>query len=124
MRTITQRTTLPFLMAESGAASLTLAVTTSPRPACRPLSPPRGRMHCSLRAPLLSGTSRMVLIPIMWLLSPRRRFRARDRLRAFEQRFRRDANLHGFSNDFAQPPALQLVDGAAFNDANDVAELG
>src|ERR1700679_3122841 len=65
MRTITQRTTLPFLIAESGAASFTAAVTTSPRPARNPRSPPRGRMHESLRAPLLSATSRIVLIPIM-----------------------------------------------------------
>src|ERR1700749_3660812 len=65
MRTITQRTTLPFLIAESGAASFTAAVTTSPRPARTPRSPPRGKMHESLRAPLLSATSRIVLIPIM-----------------------------------------------------------
>src|ERR1700679_2602410 len=65
MRTITQRTTLPFLIAESGAASFTAAVTTSPRPARNPRSPPRGKIHESLRAPLLSATSRIVLIPIM-----------------------------------------------------------
>src|SRR5450755_2369012 len=65
MRTITQRTTLPFLMAESGAASFTLAVTTSPKPARRPRSPPRGKMHARRRAPLLSATSRIVLIPII-----------------------------------------------------------
>src|SRR5579884_2517383 len=65
MRTITQRTTFPFLIAESGAASFTLAVITSPRPARRPRSPPRGRMHESFRAPLLSATSRIVRIPII-----------------------------------------------------------
>src|SRR5258706_13463468 len=65
MRTITQRTTLPFLIAESGAASLTLAVITSPRPARSPRSPPRGRMQESFRAPLLSATSRIVRIPII-----------------------------------------------------------
>src|SRR5437763_13922018 len=65
MRTITQRTTFPFLIAESGAASLTAAVTTSPNPARRPRSPPRGRIQLSLRAPLLSATSRIVLIPII-----------------------------------------------------------
>src|ERR1700677_5170427 len=65
MRTITQRTTLPFLIADSGDASFTAAVTTSPSPARSPRSPPRGRMHESLRAPLLSATSRIVLIPIM-----------------------------------------------------------
>src|SRR5215831_12244139 len=63
MRTITQRTTLPFLIAESGAASFTEAVTTSPNPARSPRSPPRGKMHDNLRAPLLSATSRSVLIP-------------------------------------------------------------
>src|SRR5271167_1263080 len=52
-------------MAESGAASFTAAVTTSPSPARSPRSPPRGKMHESLRAPLLSATSRIVLIPIM-----------------------------------------------------------
>src|SRR5208337_4056789 len=65
IRTITQRTTLPFLMGDSGVASLTLAVMTSPKPARSPKSPPRGKMHISLRAPLLSATSRMVRIPIM-----------------------------------------------------------
>src|SRR3974390_3514307 len=65
MRTITQRTTLPFLMAESGAASLTLAVITSPSPARKPRSPPRGKMQDSLRAPELSATSRIVRIPII-----------------------------------------------------------
>src|ERR1700721_2986469 len=69
MRTTTQRTTLPFLMADSGAASFTAAVTTSPSPARSPRSPPRGRMHESLRAPLLSATSRIVLIPIMLIYS-------------------------------------------------------
>src|ERR1019366_4233836 len=68
MRTITQRTTLPFLIAESGAASFTAAVTTSPSPARRPRSPPRGNMQDSLRAPLLSATSRIVRIPIIDLL--------------------------------------------------------
>src|ERR1039457_4576512 len=65
MRTTTQRTTLPFLIAESGAASFTAAVTTSPKPARSPRSPPRGRMHESLRAPELSATSRIVRIPII-----------------------------------------------------------
>src|ERR1035437_2836540 len=68
MRTITQRTTLPFVIAESGAASFTAAVTTSPSPARRPRSPPRGKMQESLRAPLLSATSRIVRIPIINLL--------------------------------------------------------
>src|ERR1035437_9855327 len=70
MRTITQRTTLPFLIAESGAASFTAAGTTSPSPARRPGAPPGGRMQESLPAPLLSATSRIVRIPII-NLSPR-----------------------------------------------------
>src|SRR5436305_7980877 len=70
MRTITQRTTLPFLIAESGAASFTAAVTTSPSPARRPRSPPRGRIQDSLRAPLLSATSRIVRIPIINRFAP------------------------------------------------------
>src|SRR5690348_34573 len=65
IRTITQRTTLPFLIAESGAASFTEAVTTSPSPARRPRSPPRGAMQARRRAPLLSATSRIVRIPII-----------------------------------------------------------
>ena len=47
---------------------ITAAVTTSPSPARRPRSPPRGRMQESLRAPLLSATSRIVRIPIINLL--------------------------------------------------------
>ena len=65
MRTITQRTTFPFLIAESGAASFTAAVITSPSPARNPRSPPRGRMQESFRAPELSATSRIVRIPII-----------------------------------------------------------
>src|SRR5260370_17239467 len=65
MRTMTQRTTFPFLIAESGAASFTEAVTMSPRPARNPRSPPRGRIHASRRAPLLSATSKIVRIPII-----------------------------------------------------------
>src|SRR5271163_2889463 len=62
VRTITALTTLPFLTVPSGEASLTAAVTTSPRPAFLPRPPPRGRITCSLRAPELSATSRIVLI--------------------------------------------------------------
>ena len=46
-------------------ASLTDAVTTSPSPAWSPTLPPSGRMVESLRAPELSATCRMVLMPIM-----------------------------------------------------------
>src|SRR5450631_945196 len=59
---MTALTTLPFLTVPSGDASLTAAVTTSPRPAFLPSPPPSGRITCSLRAPELSATSRMVLI--------------------------------------------------------------
>src|SRR5580698_8736943 len=59
---MTALTTLPFLTVPSGVASLTAAVTTSPRPAFLPRPPPRGRITCSLRAPELSATSRIVLI--------------------------------------------------------------
>src|ERR1700689_2155603 len=71
---MTQRTTLPFLIAESGAASFTAAVTTSPSPARSPRSAPRGKTHESLRAPLVSAPSRIVLIPIIipLLLNPNR----------------------------------------------------
>src|SRR6185437_585997 len=62
VRTITAFTTLPFFTVPSGDASLTAAVTTSPRPAFLPRPPPRGRITCSLRAPELSATSRIVLI--------------------------------------------------------------
>ena len=61
----------PNLVVATGAylSSFTLAVTTSPKPARNPRSPPRGKMQASLRAPLLSATSRIVRIPIM-ILSP------------------------------------------------------
>src|SRR5262249_23875644 len=59
---MTAFTTLPFWTCPSGAASLTLAVITSPRPARRPVPPPSGRIICSLRAPEVSATSSMVLI--------------------------------------------------------------
>src|ERR1700722_11057936 len=62
VRTITALTTLPFLTVPSGEASLTAAVTTSPRPAFLPRPPPRGRITCNLRAPELSATSSIVLI--------------------------------------------------------------
>src|SRR5580693_5593987 len=59
---MTAFTTLPFLTVPSGEASLTAAVTTSPRPAFLPRPPPRGRITCNLRAPELSATSSIVLI--------------------------------------------------------------
>src|SRR5579883_2442261 len=112
MRTITQRTTFPFLIAESGAASFTLAVITSPRPARRPRSPPRGRMHESFRAPLLSATSRMVRIPII---------RAPESFPSSSlhiQIRRLRAHLRGAPHDLGQPPPLQLAERAALHDAH------
>src|SRR5438046_8733512 len=47
MRKDTQRTTLPFLMAEARAAHLTEAVTTSANPALLPSPPPRCRTEHS-----------------------------------------------------------------------------
>src|ERR1700676_642272 len=132
MRTITQRTTLPFLIAESGAASFTLAVMMSPKPARNPRSPPRGKIHCSRRAPLLSATSRIVRIPIIkfWLLASgywlllflllgRPLFRTR--LNTDRTQIRRP--LHRFTNHFAQLPALQLAHRAALDNAHHIARL-
>src|SRR3984957_5834764 len=62
VRTITAFTTLPFFTVPSGEASFTAAVTTSPSPAFLPRPPPSGKITCSLRAPELSATSRIVLI--------------------------------------------------------------
>src|SRR5579862_8426934 len=113
MRTITQRTTLPFLMAESGAASLTAAVTTSPSPARTPRSPPRGRMHESLRAPLLSATSRIVLIPIM--IYPSKPSAALSDLHVEIGRLRRTHQRRA-PDHVRQLPPLQFAHRAAFDD--------
>src|SRR5664279_5135264 len=125
IRTITQRTTLPFLIAESGAASFTAAVTTSPSPARRPRSPPRGRMQESLRAPLLSATSRIVRIPII-NLSPRGTAQVPSGsacpcppyLNLHVQIFRLRAHLRRPPHDVQQPPPLQLAQRTALHDAN------
>jgi protein-L-isoaspartate(D-aspartate) O-methyltransferase len=50
---------------EIGTGSGYQAVTTSPSPALVPVSPPRGRIHCSRRAPELSATSSFVCMPII-----------------------------------------------------------
>src|SRR5215472_11078113 len=139
MRTITQRTTFPFLMAESGAASFTDAVITSPNPALRLRSPPRGRMQESLRAPELSATSRIVRIPI---IKSSRKTGVRSQksecasapthsdfcllssafLLDFHIQLRRlRAHLGGAANHFHQLPALQLAQGTVFHDADYVA---
>ena len=46
-----------ILTVASGVASLTEAATISPRPACRPVAPPRGFITAIFRAPELSATS-------------------------------------------------------------------
>src|ERR1039458_10251907 len=122
MRTITQRTTLPFLIAESGAASFTAAVTTSPSPARRPRSPPRGRMQESLRAPLLSATSRIVRIPIIKFVSARDRPGGLSYLHLYVQILRLRAHLRRPPHDVHQPPPLQLAQRTALHDANDRSE--
>src|SRR6185437_1215118 len=127
VRTITAFTTLPFFTVPSGEASLTAAVTTSPRPAFAPSPPPSGRITCSLRAPELSATASMVLIctAMVFLLalffSP---VELPDRLallhglvgRVFHLRQRRAAH-----NLFKRPP-LQLAQRPRLADAHHVAD--
>src|SRR5438876_4892358 len=110
MRTITQRTTFPFLIAESGAASFTAAVTTSPSPARNPRSPPRGKIQDSLRAPLLSATSRMVRIPIMtmYLLAVNQSTLSGLLFECIQGR-RLDTHLDRPPHNLAERPALQLA---------------
>src|SRR5581483_6267284 len=119
MRTITQRTTLPFLICESGAASLTLAVTTSPRPARSPRSPPRGRIHASLRAPELSATSRIVRIPIIKGSSKTCPVHS---LNVQIRRLR--AHLGRAPDHFHQRPTLELAQGPALDNSHHVTVLG
>src|SRR5260370_1340082 len=131
-------------MAESGAASFTLAVITSPKPARKPRSPPRGRIHCSRRAPLLSATSRMVRMPIIklcllglahgrwpflgsWPLAPGPSpllFRYQLLGSGLDaNRTQVGGHLNRFAHYFAEAPALQLAHGAAFNNAPHVADI-
>src|SRR6476646_4795176 len=85
---MTALTTVPFLVCPSGAASFTLAVTTSPRPARRPVDPPSGSIICRLRAPLLSATSSMlrimtvIILPLSCELCATSHFARRSRLTA------------------------------------------
>src|SRR5579871_2800908 len=132
MRTITQRTTLPFLMDESGAASLTEAVMTSPSPARSPRSPPRGAMQESLRAPLLSATSRIVRIPIikvLWGVRCQETPVSRATLASSApfsnvvQVLRLGRELGRAANDFTESPMLQLAQRAALDDAHDISEV-
>src|SRR5437764_1117476 len=132
MRTTTHRTTLPFLIFESGAASFTLAVITSPRPARSPRSPPRGRMHWSFRAPLLSATSRIVRIPIIDVFpfypcksragSLLRVLRLRSLRCRLERRICQDlrlrSNLHRAPHYFPERPPLQLAQRPVLHDAH------
>src|SRR5581483_8928574 len=130
--TITQRTTLPFLIAESGAASFTLAVMMSPRPARSPRSPPRGKMHCNLRAPLLSATSNMVRIPIMTFL-PKKPLRTlklllferllRARIGSSFERRMIDGDLYGAPDHHAQLPSFQAAQRTALNDSHHISNF-
>src|SRR6266478_1339813 len=109
---MTAFTTLPFCTCPSGAASLTLAVITSPSPARNPVEPPSGRIICSLRAPELSATSSIDLIITAISQSPcvlamplpgavdvgeRRHFRHQRRLAGH---FHHDRLLHLVGDDF------------------------
>src|SRR5439155_6864222 len=88
VRTMTAFTTVPFFVWPSGAASFTLAVTTSPKPARRPVAPPSGSIICSLRAPLLSATSSMLRI-----ITVIRFLRAKHPLAGFQMPAIQDARL-------------------------------
>src|SRR6266702_4646132 len=142
---ITALTTFPFLTVPSGEASLTAAVTTSPRPAFLPRPPPRGRITCSLRAPELSATSRIVLIctDIVRLLGATARGSCplaqslfagphlRSGPRVLLLGFRSGGGLlvvgkreRGAAHDLLERPALQLRQGACLADADNVADAG
>src|ERR1700733_1087555 len=128
VRTITALTTLPFFTVPSGEASLTAAVTTSPRPAFLPRPPPRGRITCNLRAPELSATSSIVLIctDIVLLLGDTAGADAPGlKLLGFDcccgllivgERER------GTANNLLERPTLELRQGTRFADADDVAD--
>src|SRR5215510_13523927 len=87
---------------ESGAASLTDAVMTSPSPAYRPAEPPRMRMQAIRRAPELSATSRIVPI---WIMASLR------------------SSSSGFDQDFSQDPTLPLRQRPGLLDPDAVAGL-
>src|SRR5579884_3020546 len=133
---MTARTTLPFLILESGAASFTLAVTTSPRPARSPISPPRGSMQASFLAPELSATSSLVRMPTMFHSpsdqkpepapgsnrrvppSPHSRF-----LAPFSNLARLDFHLLRPPHHLRQAPPFQLAQRPRFHDSHPVARL-
>src|SRR5476649_834245 len=96
VRTTTQRTTSLFFSVPSGAASLTLAVITSPMPAWSDFLPMTPIM-VARRAPVLSATSTQERICIMAVL-------------VFE--------------DGDEFPALELAQGAGFTDEDAIAGLG
>src|SRR6266566_8662509 len=126
IRTITQRTTFPFLIAESGAASFTEAVTMSPRPARNPRSPPRGRIHASRRAPLLSATSKIVRIPIIRSsrMSGRTQPTSKIHLDFHVQILGlRRLDQSRLAHHFPQPPPLQLAQRTAFDDPHDISHM-
>src|SRR5258708_1907880 len=141
---MTAFTTLPFLTVPSGEASLTAAVTMSPRPAFLPRPPPRGRITCSLRAPELSATSRIVLIctdivrllvqrpgaHALWLNLCSRGYFCGQAPRVLLLGFRGGGLLvvgereRGATNDLLERPALQLRQGACLTDADNIADAG
>src|SRR4051794_6573478 len=67
-RTTTALAVSPFLTFAPGSASLIATTITSPRCAYRRREPPSTLTHCTLLAPLLSATSRLVDIWIIGLL--------------------------------------------------------
>src|SRR5271157_2677732 len=117
---MTAFTTLPFFTWPSGEASFTAAVTISPRPAFLPLSPPRGRIIWSLRAPELSATSSMDLICTAIAISPQSS--SSRRLAGGRGCFR--LRERGAANNLFQFPALQLAQRTRLTDANHIAHTG
>src|SRR6266700_4175910 len=127
---MTAFTTVPFFVWPSGAASFTLAVTTSPKPARRPVAPPSGSIICSLRAPLLSATSSMLRI-----ITVIRFLRAKHPVAGFQMPAIQDArlllldpgshfrHLRSFPHDFLEPPALQFRKRPRFLQANNIADV-
>src|SRR5205823_5481300 len=123
VRTITARTTrFPCFSTkgESGAASLTEAVITSPSRAYCPADPPRIRIHAILRAPELSATSRMVPI---WIIAASGRS-AEGGLSPLPVSGSRCSSGLRPHEDLPQPPPLQLRKRPGLLDADAVAHAG
>src|SRR2546421_1083396 len=112
---ITAFTTFPFCTWPSGAASFTLAVITSPRPAFNPVDPPSGRIICSFRAPELSATSSMLLIITAIIKSPCAP--AAPLLNVGNDGLRHQCCA---AHNILQTPPLQLGQGPGFFQADDI----